>query len=81
MLVFRKSTPADLEAMVQIASDGKAFLKRCGVSQWQKGAYPCAEDFARDMDLDIGYVVEEDGRVIAACAVTDDDGCGDSRRT
>lgn len=39
MLVFRKSTPADLEAMVQIASDGKAFLKRCGVSQWQKGAY------------------------------------------
>lgn len=73
MLVLRKSTLADLEAMAQIASDAKAFLKRCGVSQWQKGAYPCAEDFARDMDLGIGYVVEEDGRVIAACAVTDDD--------
>ena len=73
MLASRKSQAADLEAMAEIASEGKAFLKSCGVSQWQKGTYPCADDFARDIDLGIGYVVEENGKVVACCAVTSED--------
>ena len=72
-LEFRKSTTEDIVAMAQIASDGKAFLKRCGVSQWQKGPYPSADDFAQDVVRGIGHVMTEAEQVLAVCAVTFDD--------
>lgn len=73
VLTFRRSMASDLDAMAQIAAEGKAFLKSCGVSQWQKGTYPCVDDYTRDLALGIGYVVEEEGKIVACCAVTCED--------
>ena len=67
---FRKSTPGDVEQMVRIAEDGKAFLRSRNVSQWQRGSYPDREILERDARAGIGHVVAEGERVLAICAVT-----------
>lgn len=69
-MVFRPSTILDLEACFRIAEEGKAFLKKNGVSQWQRGNYPSREVFASDVEAGRGYVVEMDGVVAAVSAVT-----------
>lgn len=74
MFVLRRSTMEDVEAAVQIANEAKALLKRKGIAQWQRGTYPDWHVFAKDVEVGIGYVVEEvsdDVReVVAVCAVT-----------
>lgn len=69
MLLFRKSTLEDMDAMMEIVDAGKALLRSQGIDQWQKG-YPNRELLVQDVQDGIGYVVEEDGRVVAMCAVT-----------
>ncbi|MCR3955312.1 MAG: GNAT family N-acetyltransferase [Gudongella sp.] len=70
MLVFRKSTMNDIDAIVQIANDGKELLKNSGVNQWQKGTYPDRQLFIQDIEDGIGYVVSEEDEVVAICTVT-----------
>ena len=70
MLVFRKSTIDDIDAIVQIANDGKELLKNNGVNQWQRGNYPDRQLFIQDIEDGIGYVVSEEDEVVAICAVT-----------
>lgn len=70
-MIFRKMTEEDLDAAAAIAAEGKAFLKRQGVSQWQRGSYPDRESYKKDVENGIGYVVEEKGTVLAVCAVMD----------
>ena len=36
---FRKSTPADIDEMMQIVNDAKSLLKKQNINQWQTG-YP-----------------------------------------
>lgn len=69
-MVFRPSTMLDLDAAARIAEEGKAFLKKNGVSQWQRGNYPSREVFLSDVEARRGYVVEKNGAVVAVCAVT-----------
>ncbi|MCI8513958.1 MAG: GNAT family N-acetyltransferase [Lachnospiraceae bacterium] len=69
MRVFRKSTPEDIEAMMTIVTDGQALLKSRGIDQWQKG-YPNRDLLIADVREGIGYVVTEEERVAAMCAVT-----------
>ena len=38
MMRFRLSQIGDLDQIVRIAEDAKAFLRESGVSQWQRGA-------------------------------------------
>ncbi len=70
MFVFRKSTISDIDAIVQIANDGKELLKSNGINQWQKGTYPDRKLFMQDVEDGIGYVVSEEEVVVAICAVT-----------
>ena len=55
--------------MTEIAGQARQFLKQAGVDQWQ-GEYPAARDFEEDVNRDIAYVLEEDGRVIAMAALS-----------
>ena len=70
MIEFRQSQIEDLDQIVRIAEDAKAFLRSSGVSQWQRGTYPDRELFASDVANGIGYVLAEGDRVSAVCAVT-----------
>ncbi|WP_409226836.1 GNAT family N-acetyltransferase [Gudongella sp. SC589] len=70
MLVFRKSTIFDIDAIVQIANDGKELLKNNGIDQWQKGTYPDRKLFIQDVEDGLGYVVTDNDEVVAVCAVT-----------
>ena len=69
MLLFKKSTLEDIDTMMEIVDAGKALLRSQGIDQWHKG-YPNRELLVQDVQDGIGYVVEEDGRVVAMCAVT-----------
>ena len=70
---FRRSRIGDIDQIVRIAEDAKAFLRSCGVSQWQRGTYPDRGLFESDVASGIGYVMADGGRVCAVCAVTFDD--------
>lgn len=70
MFEFRRSTPADIDRMGEIAQEGKALLKERGISQWARGNYPSRELFEQDMKDGIGYVVAEGDEPVAVCAVT-----------
>ena len=57
---FRQSQVEDLDQVVRIAEDAKAFLRASGVNQWQRGTYPDRTLFASVCDLaasrDVGRV-------------------------
>ena len=69
MFQFRKSTLQDMDQIVRIAEEGRALLKSRGISQWQTGSYPDRPLFEQDVQEGIGYVVCEEGRVAAICAL------------
>lgn len=69
MRVFRRSTLEDIDEMMTIVTDGQALLKSQGIDQWQKG-YPNRELLVEDVREGIGYVVEDEDRIAAMCAVT-----------
>ena len=48
-VTFRRAEEGDLPAVLQIADEARAVLKKRGVDQWQ-GEYPAASDFSRDME-------------------------------
>ena len=68
--IFRRSVVKDVDEMVIIADQGKALLKSRGVQQWQRGTYPDRRLFLQDIEDAIGYVVEEENKVVGICAVT-----------
>lgn len=69
MLAFRKSRLEDIDRMMEIVTDGQELLRSQGIDQWQKG-YPNRELLISDVQEGIGYVVTDDERVVAMCAVT-----------
>lgn len=67
-MTIRKTTAADLPIIGALYDDARAALKAQGVDQWQTGNYPSAETARLDMEQGVGYVLEENGQVLAvAC--------------
>lgn len=65
---IRRTEPKDLPAIQGLYDDARAALKAAGVDQWQEGDYPSAEDAREDMEQGTGYVLEENGAILAvAC--------------
>ena len=65
---IRRTEPKDLPQIQSLYNDARASLKAAGVDQWQEGDYPNAEDARKDMEDGTGYVLEEDGALLAvAC--------------
>lgn len=67
--VIRKSKESDIEAIMAIIADAQAFLRSCGVDQWQDG-YPTAEIIANDIAAGHSYVLEQQGVVVATAVIS-----------
>ena len=65
---FRLAKENDLDAIMGIIDDGKLFLKMQGVDQWQKGD-PSAAKILEDIHQKEGYVLCNDGQVVASVAI------------
>ena len=63
--MIRKATDKDIDELCRIADEGKWQLKRIGIDQWQKG-YPNREIWEDDVTKGLAWVVEKEGKVIAA---------------
>lgn len=66
---FRKTIKQDAERIMEIINEAKAFLRESGVDQWQTG-YPNEATITSDIESQNGYVLEDNGRVIAYFYVT-----------
>lgn len=66
---IRATRTEDLAQIGRLYQAAKAALKAMGVDQWQQGDYPSAEDARLDMRQHTGYVLEEDGEVIAVACI------------
>ena len=67
-MIIRKTEPRDIAAIDKIYSDAKEFMKNNGnPTQWP-GEYPNAKDAESDMKRGIGYVCEDEGRVVGVFA-------------
>ncbi len=63
-VVFRHATSDDLPEVMNIVAQGQAILRSRGVDQWQDG-YPTLEVIARDIELEQGYILEQEGSIAA----------------
>ena len=63
-MLFRQAQIGDLEAIWQIILYAKETMRQRGSQQWQDG-YPFRETIEQDIARCYGYVVEEQGEVIA----------------
>ena len=66
---FRKAVQNDAERIMEIINEAKAFLRDSGVDQWQTGS-PDMDTIRSDIDVQNGYVLEDEGHVIAYFFVT-----------
>lgn len=69
MIAFRHSAAEDVDAMDKIVTDAVYLLGRQGIDQWQKG-YPNRDLLVSDIEHGIGYVLTDEDKVVALCAVT-----------
>lgn len=67
-MIFRQATPHDLPTFFEILEGAIRRLGAMGVDQWQHG-YPNRARIAQDVAEGIGYVIEEEDRVVAYGAV------------
>ena len=74
-MIFRRSKPEDVPAMLEIVRDAVAYLALNGVPQWQDG-YPNEAVLRSDIEKGISYVIEDGGSVAAMTVVSfDGDPC------
>lgn len=67
-MIFRQATPHDLPTIYEILEGAIRRLGAMGVDQWQHG-YPNRARIAQDVADGVGYVIEEEDRVVAYGAV------------
>lgn len=66
--IIRKTTEADIPALMEIFSEARKTIAALGIDQWQNG-YPNETVLREDMALSQSYLVESEGRVIATFAM------------
>lgn len=67
-MTIRKTTAKDIDAVLKIFEDAKAYMLANGIDQWQKG-YPNRETILRDIETSVGYVLTEGNEVLASAAL------------
>ena len=65
----RKATLNDLDAMMDIVIQARAYFKEAGVDQWQNGEGPNETILTNDINLGNSYVVEDEGKVIGMSCI------------
>lgn len=66
---YRQANINDIDNVMIVVEDARAYLKEQGNGQWQFG-YPSRDDFINDINNKNLYVIEEDGLIVACCAIT-----------
>lgn len=67
-LYFRRTEERDLDAVIEIVDAAKEYLRLQGIPQWQDG-YPNRERFYKDIEREISYVLEENGKILGTIAI------------
>ncbi len=67
----RRAVEGDMDALLVILDEAKAYLKESGVNQWQEG-YPNREALLEDMELGRGWVFDcvDDGAVAGYACIS-----------
>ena len=64
-MILRKTTESDLAAIGEIYENAKRFMRQSGnPNQWNQGP-PNLHTARQDMEQGVGYVAEEEGRILA----------------
>ena len=64
-MIIRKTIPSDLAAIGEIYENAKRFMRQSGnPTQWSQGG-PNIHTAQKDMEDGVGYVAEEDGKILA----------------
>ena len=64
-MIIRKTTESDLAAIGEIYENAKRFMRQSGnPNQWNQGT-PNIHTARQDMEQGVGYVAEEEGRILA----------------
>lgn len=71
MIEIKKSTQADLDALMPIFDEARGTIARLGIDQWQDG-YPSREVIAEDVALGRSYAVWVDGALCGTFVLVDD---------
>ncbi|MEA4891437.1 MAG: GNAT family N-acetyltransferase [Peptococcaceae bacterium] len=66
---FRQTRSGEEAGIMEITDQAKAYFKARGIDQWQKG-YPDLPVICGDRELGQSYVLVENGRILAAAALT-----------
>lgn len=66
---FIQGTNSDIQAVMKIINQAKAFLKECGIDQWQ-GGYPSIETIEKDIERNELYLLKDHGKIIATVTVS-----------
>ena len=70
-IIIRKTTEADIVALMEIFTEARRTIAALGIDQWQNG-YPNDAVLRSDISLSQSYLVESDGRVTATFAMLTD---------
>ena len=71
MDIIRKTTEADISALMEIFSEARKTIAALGINQWQNG-YPNEAVLREDIALSQSYLVTLEGRAIATFAMLTD---------
>ena len=64
-MIIRKTKTADVSACSEIYAAAREYMRNAGNPEQWSGAYPDTVEILSDIALGCGYVVEEDGDVVA----------------
>ena len=67
-MIIRIAEKKDIDRIMQIIADARESIGKLGIDQWQYG-YPTRDLIKEDVDLSRGYIVEDDGEVVATFAM------------
>jgi tRNA (guanine37-N1)-methyltransferase len=71
----RRAAAADLEDVLAVIAEARAFLAAQGLDQWQTG-YPDRVTLERDVEYGFGWVFEEDGKIVSYLAIVPEEDPG-----
>ncbi len=60
---IRKAKVKDVTSIMNIVNQAQEYFRMQGINQWQNG-YPTKSVFTEDIENEMSYVIEEDGKVV-----------------
>ena len=64
---IRKTKEEDITFIMDIVRQAQEYFRMEGINQWQNG-YPTKEVFVQDIQKEMSYVIEEDGKIMGTFA-------------